>query len=124
MAVPPGSLVRTVSKPLFSSFFLSFLICVLFPEPSGPSNVINKPLFINYSYLLFFNAESISLESNTIDKYPIGILNKTTKAIFIINIIIPSLLYILKYYNIFQRLLKYNLYVNKKRKKTSRVFDT
>ena len=44
--VPPGSLVKITSNPLFSKYILSFSICVDFPDPSIPSKDIKHPLSI------------------------------------------------------------------------------
>ena len=51
MAVPPGSLAITMSYPRLSKYFFNKSICVVLPEPSGPSMVINIPSTTISSYL-------------------------------------------------------------------------
>ena len=41
--VPPGSRVRTTSRPASQRYFSSALICVDLPAPSIPSNVMKRP---------------------------------------------------------------------------------
>src|SRR5579875_2947543 len=43
MRVPPGSRVQTTRSPCSSSQVASRWICVVFPAPSMPSNVMNVP---------------------------------------------------------------------------------
>lgn len=43
VAVPPGSLVVTNSRPCSRSLAASRSSCVLLPHPSRPSNVMNVP---------------------------------------------------------------------------------
>ncbi len=43
IAVPPGSRVRVCSIPRSSRWFESIWICVVLPEPSIPSKVMNRP---------------------------------------------------------------------------------
>src|ERR1043166_4907317 len=49
MAVPPGSRVIRTGRPAFSSREASRRACVDFPQPSEPSNVINRPRAIRAS---------------------------------------------------------------------------
>src|SRR3954451_2278018 len=43
LAVPPGSCVSTTSLPIERSRSARIRICVVLPEPSGPSNVRKVP---------------------------------------------------------------------------------
>lgn len=43
VAVPPGWRVRTGSRPRFCIHEAKRLICVVLPEPSRPSRVMNNP---------------------------------------------------------------------------------
>src|ERR671934_1467218 len=42
-SVPPGSRTRTTSRPSPRNASVSSSACVVFPEPSSPSNVTNTP---------------------------------------------------------------------------------
>src|SRR5438874_8003875 len=43
VAVPPGSRVTTTGKPLARKAAANFSVCVLLPQPSRPSKVMNLP---------------------------------------------------------------------------------
>jgi hypothetical protein len=45
MRVPPGSRSMTTDRPFFLRKATALRICVLFPLPSAPSNVMKYPFF-------------------------------------------------------------------------------